>query len=143
VKILLSHLAHNSPSISAAPKIQVFPPAISYQRANLKDFTDSALLIVAFFGYQPDRTSQALEGWRRIVENCEANEPPVLAYTVLEDKAESVIHTVEVHADAEFASATHLKNEAVMFNQELDGADWDGRRGVVKLRPVAGFLGRG
>lgn len=142
VKHLLSFLGPDSQIITAPPEVHVLPPAASYQRPGLTDISQAGLIILAYFGYQPGRTQHALTGWKAIVENCEANEPPVLAYAVLEDATSNTIRTVEIYADAEFASGPHLKSDTVKFNQEQNGADRDGKKGVVKLKPVAGFLGR-
>jgi quinol monooxygenase YgiN len=142
VKLLLSRLSPGSDAIASAPEIHVFQPSLSYQRPDPTDFSEAQLVILASFGYYKGRTSNALDGWSKIVENCEANEPPVLAYAVLEDKEADTIRTVEVYADAGFASTTHVKSAAVKYNQEQNGSDRDGRKSVVKATPVAGFLGR-
>lgn len=142
MKILLSRLSSGSDAIVTPPEIHVLPPALSYQRAGLTNSDQAELIILAYFGYQQGLTRKALEGWRGIVDNCEANEPPVLAYAVMEDVEHNTIRTAEVYASAEFAGTTHLRSEAVKFNQEQNGMDRDGRKGVVKLKPVAGFLGR-
>ena len=117
-------------------------PSVSYQRPGLVGFHQVQLVILAAFGYQKGRTNHALAGWSRIVENCAANEPPVLAYAVSDDTETDTIRTVEVYSDAEFASTTHVESAAVKYNQEQNGADRDGRKAVVKLGPIAGFLGR-
>ena len=142
VKELLNQLSPESEAINSPPQIHVLRPSLSFQRSAVVEVSQAQLVILASFGYQDGRTSHALHGWKAIVDNCEANEPQVLGYAVLEDAQDNTIRTVEVYADAAFSSGDHVKSAAVKYNQEQNGGDRDRRKDVVKLKPVAGFLGR-
>ena len=128
-------------NLAAPPQFHALPAAFSFARES-QPITPETLVILATFGYKAGRTTNALEGWKGIVQNCEENEKPVLAYAVLEDKEDNMIRTVQVYENAEFVGGDHLTSEAVKKNQEQNGADRDGRMSIVKLKVIAGFLSR-
>jgi len=131
----------SSPSpLAGAPEIFNLAPWTEFRKP--LEPKDDTLLILAHVEYKRGNSVNALKGWESFVEYCKTNEPETIAYTIMEDKENNTIRTVEVYENKAFVNDVHAKSAAFMANQEQNGANGTGVKGAIKLRIVQGFLGK-
>jgi quinol monooxygenase YgiN len=128
--------------LTGPPEVHVLPIATSFQRSSVKTPTADTVVTLLTMGYKPGTTTKALEGWKALVEYCEANESDTLAYAVLEDKENNVVRTAEVYASNSYVAEVHVKGPGLKINQEQNGADRNGEKSVVRAKILYGYLGK-
>jgi len=117
------------------------PPAASFQRAGLAAPPSGAVIVLTTFGYQPGKTSLALDGWKALVAHAEEKEKGALAVDILEDEKGSKVHTVQVFDSVESADA-HVNGEAIKANREQNGNLRTGERNIVRVKIANGYLAK-
>jgi quinol monooxygenase YgiN len=127
--------------LAAPPATHTLPPAASFKRAGLTAPPSSAVIILTTFGYQPGKTSFALDGWKALVAHAEAKEPGALAVDVTEDVNGSKVHTVQIFDSVASADA-HVNGEAIKANREHNGDVRTGERSIVRVKIAYGYLGK-
>jgi quinol monooxygenase YgiN len=127
--------------LAAPPTTHTLPPAASFQRAGLTAPPPGAVIILTTFGYQPGKTSFALDGWKALVAHADEKEPGALAVDVTEDVKGSKVHTVQVF-DSEESADAHVNGEAIKANREQNGDLRTGERNIVRVKIAYGFLGK-
>lgn len=84
VKELFAMFQSEPSPITGPPVLYPFTPSVSYTRDAIKD-VKNPVIISAHFGYQPGKSTAALEGWKALVDYAEKDEPGTLSYAVLDD----------------------------------------------------------
>lgn len=129
--------------LAGAPEVHISPIIANKTPSSpIPTIASSPAIVIAHFGYKPNKLSHALEGWKSVVEYVTKNEYWTRGYTVGEDKDGESVRTVEVYESWDFLDKVHGKGEAVAKNQEQNGRDRTAVHGAVRLRAVDGFLGR-
>jgi quinol monooxygenase YgiN len=128
--------------LTGPPDVHVLPPATNFQRSGLREPSADTVIVLLTMGYKAGTTTKALEGWKSLVDYCEANESDTLSYAVMEDEANNKIRTAEVYVNEAYVTDVHLKGPSLKINREQNGADRDGSRNAVRAKVVYGFLGK-
>jgi hypothetical protein len=129
--------------LAAAPEVHI-SPIIANKRtsAPVPTIASTPAIVLAHFGYKPNKLSHALEGWKAVVDYVTKDEYWTRGYTVGADKEGETVRTVEMYESWEFFDKVHGKSEAVARNQKHNGRDRTAVHGAVRVRPIDGFLGR-
>lgn len=102
--------------------------------------SEPAILLVGM-EYKHGTVSNAVTGWKNMAKGAIQSVPGVNVFTVMEDTETSSIRTVEVLDNWESLSVL-VKTDAARQNIEHNGKDRTGHKSAIKLRAVAGFVGR-
>lgn len=102
--------------------------------------SNPAILLVGM-EYNPGTSSNAVAGWVGMATGAIESVPGVNVFTVAEDKAANTVRTIGVLDSWESLSVL-VKTDAAKKNIEHNGKDRTGVKSAIKVRAVAGFVGR-
>jgi quinol monooxygenase YgiN len=105
--------------------------------------SDDPAIVLANFEYKPGTLSDAVKGWKSVVDYVSAEEEGTKSYTVMADLEKGKeIRTVEVYESWEYVENVHMKSSIIAENVAQNGKDRTGIKGVVRVKFVDGFLGK-
>lgn len=99
-----------------------------------------AILLVCL-EYVPGTSTNAVAGWIEMAKGAISSVSGVNIFTVAEDKETNSVRTVEV-LDSWDTLSVLVKTDAAKKNIEHNGKDRTGVKSAIKVRAVAGFIGR-
>ena len=124
-----------------APEIHTNPIAIkTTSNSPLPVSANPAILLVGM-EYKPGTSSSAVAGWVDMAKGAVESVPGVNVFTVVDDPKTNNVRTVEVLDTWESLSML-VKTDAAKMNIEHNGKDRTGVKSAIKVRSVAGFVGR-
>ncbi|KAF3032675.1 hypothetical protein E8E11_001765 [Didymella keratinophila] len=137
----LRRMLDNSSLLSVPPEIHVNPIAIKTRSGSPLPLAAAPAVLLVSIEYKPRLSSNAVAGWKEMAKGAVQSVPGVNVFTVAEDAGASTIRTVEVLESWDDLSVL-VKTDAAKKNIEHNGIDRTGVKSAIKLRAVAGFVGR-
>ncbi|KAJ4984974.1 phenylacetyl- ligase [Stagonosporopsis vannaccii] len=127
--------------VSDNPEIHVGPVAIKATSGRPLPLTADPAILLVGMEYKPGTVSNAAAGWKDMAEGAVKSVPGVNVFTVMEDEETSSIRTIEV-LDSWESLGVLVQTNAAKQNIKHNGKDRTGCKSAIKLRAVAGFVGR-
>lgn len=123
------------------PEIRIGPVIIKATSDSPLPLSSNPAILLVGMEYKPGTVSHAAAGWKGMAEGAVQSVSGVNVFTVMEDQETSSIRTIEVLDSWESLSVL-VKTDAAKQNIEHNGRDRTGNKSAIKLRAVAGFVGR-
>ncbi|KAF1927675.1 uncharacterized protein M421DRAFT_172550 [Didymella exigua CBS 183.55] len=127
--------------LSAPPETHSNPIAIKTTSGPPLLLTTSPAVLLVGIEYKPGTSSNAVTGWEKMAEGAVKSVPGVNVFTVAKDAEANIVRTVEV-LDSWDSLNVLVKTDAAKNNIEHNGKDRTGVKSAIRLRAVAGFVGR-
>lgn len=145
VKELLRIFGSDPTLFAEPPAIYGLPtllkPSASFVRSSLASLSDPYIIFANYeYKKDPGATSEAIKGWRDLVSYAGKSEEGTLTYTILDDKENGWVRTVEAYESEEYLKGVHVKSAAIEANQKQNGGLRTGVTEVWKLKKIAGYL---
>ncbi|KAF2015137.1 hypothetical protein BU24DRAFT_372042 [Aaosphaeria arxii CBS 175.79] len=128
--------------LAAAP--EVFNSSVKHAKVGPKPINVSANLavVIAHFGYEAGKVSDALGGWKSLVEYVVASESGTSGYAVGVDENGKDLTVVAVYDSWDYFDNVHLKSKGTKESRAQTREGRTGVQDVVRLRVVDGFMGK-
>ncbi|KAF2671539.1 hypothetical protein BT63DRAFT_453935 [Microthyrium microscopicum] len=130
-------------SIQTSPvHVTMADPLLGVDRPTVSSFSDP-LVFWAHITYPDVYTrGDALKGWKNCVEYAQGNEPETGMYMILQDReARTSIRVLEAFTGEKAWKENHRFSDVVVRHVAAEGVR-GAKVDVVRLRKIAGFLGR-
>lgn len=137
----LNVLLSNRDTLSEPPTIRNNAIAIKTTSGPPMPLSANPAILLVGMEYNPETSSNAVSGWKDMAEGAVESVPGVNVFTVAEDAETNSVRTVEVLDSWESLNVL-VKTDAAKRNIEHNGKDRTGVKSAIKLRAVAGFVGR-
>jgi len=112
-----------------------------FVRPSLLTATSDPFIAAATIEYKRGKRAEALEGWRKVTQETQKNEPDALAYSVVTAQEDAdVARIVEFYPSEDYFRNVHAKSPYVLENREKYGEEHREDFKFELLKMVAGFL---
>lgn len=126
------------------PEISMNDTHSSFVRPSLMTATSDPFIATATVEYKRGKREEALEGWRKVTQETQKNEPEALAYGVTKaQEDDDIVRIVEFYPSESYFRDVHAKSAAVLENRQKYGEEYRESFKFVLLKMVGGFLYNG